>query len=65
MKLTYEQIEQIFEGAPVNDWAHYCTHKRQYFKRDGNSDWLYVWIVHTEVWSVSLECKPRWLESRE
>lgn len=65
MTLTLEQIEQILEGAPDATWTHYCTRNRQYFKRDGNTNRLFVWISHTEVWSVPLSNKPRWLERRE
>lgn len=65
MKLTTEQIKQILYGAPVNDWTHYCTRNRQYFKRDGNTNRLFVWLSHTEVWSVPPVGKPRWLERRE
>lgn len=65
MVITNERIKQILDGAPANDWTHYCTRNRQYFKRDGNTDRLFVWISNTEVWSVPLVDKPRWLERRE
>src|SRR5690554_1047259 len=65
MNLTNEQIEQILDGAPANDWTHYCTRNRQYFKRDGNTDRLFVWLSVTKTWSIPLENKVRWLERRE
>jgi len=65
MNLTNEQIEQISDGAPANDWTHYCTRNRQYFKRDGNTDRLFVWLGVTKTWSIPLENKVRWLERRE
>lgn len=64
MKMTNEQIQAILDGAP-DDWTHYCTRNRQYFRRDGNSDRLFVWIVGTESWSAPLDNRTRWLERRE
>lgn len=64
MKLTNEQIKAILDGAPEG-WTHYCTRNRQYFRRDGNSDRLFVWIVGTESWSAPLDNRTRWLERRE
>lgn len=64
MKLTNEQIQQILYGAPEG-WTHYCTRNRKHFRRDGNSDMLFVWIVGTESWSVPLDNRTRWLERRE
>lgn len=62
MNLTTDQIEQIVKGAPEDEWTHYCTRNRQYIKRDGNTDMLFV---HTKEGSVPLSNRPYWLERRE
>lgn len=62
MKPTTEQLEQILGNAPIKDWTHYCTRNRQYIKRDGNTDMLFV---HTKEGSVPLSNRPYWLEPRE
>lgn len=62
MKLSTEQLEQILGNAPIMDWTHYCTRNRQYIKRDGNTDMLFV---HTKGRSVLLSGRPYWLERRE
>lgn len=65
MRLTNEQIQSILDGAPEDEWTHYCTRNRHYYKRDGNTDRMFVWLGGTKVWSVPLMDAVRWLERRE
>lgn len=64
MKMSNEQIQAILDGAPEG-WTHYCTRNRWYFKRDGNTDYLRLWVTEIDGWSVVLASKNRWLERRE